>query len=203
TPAVQRQFVARGVELIPVDTGCAMFDDELRRTKGDAEVVVGGAASPPPHAIPAVLDVRGLVVHRVNGNVDLERTLDVRRDLYLRDHCLDGRPVLPCAVAMELMAATAATARPDLQFAGLRDIRLYQGVIVDSETTVELLAEPANGEPGEADTAFDVRLLADARRPSYACTVQLGRAGDRAAAQWPDALTAPTPFPLSVEQASD
>ena len=58
-------------------------------------------------------------------------TLTVTRDRYLDDHRVDGRPVLPFAVAMELMAEVAAATRPGADVAGLRGIRLLHGVVVD------------------------------------------------------------------------
>ena len=54
-------------------------------------------------------------------------TFELARDRYLGDHRIDGRPVLPFAVAMELMAELAATAAPGRQVAGLRTIRLLSG----------------------------------------------------------------------------
>ena len=41
---------------------------------------------------------------QLDGQVNLVRCLETERDLYLSDHKLDGRPVLPMAMAMEMMA---------------------------------------------------------------------------------------------------
>src|SRR5262249_7623615 len=39
---VQRQFLQRGIQLVPVDAGCASFESELiLGPKGDAEIILG------------------------------------------------------------------------------------------------------------------------------------------------------------------
>ena len=133
TPEVQRQFAERGVDLIPIDVGCRMLDEELRRSdrQGEAEVVIGGArglggAVRGPARVPRRTRAPGVrsracpswatAARSIDARTDASRssrTLDLARDLYLRDHRLDGRPVLPFAVAMELMAEVAAAGWPD------------------------------------------------------------------------------------------
>ena len=54
--------------------------------------------------------------------------MDLERDLYLRDHRLDGRPVLPFAVALELMAEVAAAGWPDREVIAVRHVRLLRGI---------------------------------------------------------------------------
>ena len=51
----------------------------------------------------------------------------------LADHVLDGRPVFPAAMALELMAETAALVRPDLAVAEVRDLRMLSGIVLDGD----------------------------------------------------------------------
>ena len=61
------------------------------------------------------------------GGCEALYTFDLERDRYLDDHRIDGRPVLPFAVAMELMArGRASPAAPGRAFSGLREIRLLR-----------------------------------------------------------------------------
>src|SRR2546423_62472 len=54
-----------------------------------------------------LLTVANVVSPMTERSLEIVRTLDPEHDLYLQDHRLDGRPVLPFAVALELMAEVA------------------------------------------------------------------------------------------------
>ena len=88
---------------------------------------------------------------RTDGRVELQYTFDLERDRYLGDHRIDGRPVLPFAVAMELMAEVAVGATPGRAVAGLREIRLLGGVALEHEraATVRIDAVRAGGDEVE------------------------------------------------------
>ena len=219
SPEVHRQFAERQVALIPPDVGCRMLLEELRSgRKGEAEVLIGGSTGPglvpegrhvAANAGTAGIgrtpaddrrDVRPLPMlagvgplHRGDrGSVEVVRRLDPEQDLYLRDHCLDDRPVLPFAVAMELMAEVAAAARPDLEVVDVRDVRLLRGVVIGWDgQSVRVVASPkppgSPGGPDDSDRAvLDVTITAadDPRRLHYRASVELatassaGRGGD-------------------------
>jgi NAD(P)-dependent dehydrogenase (short-subunit alcohol dehydrogenase family) len=206
SPEVQRQFAERGVTLIPPDVGCRMLVDELRfGRKGDVEILIGGG-EPPSTLDPAsgrrepapragaasfpLIAVAGALA-RGEDRIELVRPIDPELDLYLKDHCLDGRPVFPFAMAMELMSEVAATARPDLELLEVCDVRLHRGVVLDGAgEEVRVVARPhAGGEadgPGHAaERTLDVAILGvkDPNRVHYRATVRLGRrAEDHAAA---------------------
>jgi hypothetical protein len=103
--------------------------------------------------------------------------------------------VLPFAVAMELMAEAAVAARPGAKVAGLRGIRLLQGVVVDEEsgTPLRIEATPAGDDVEVAIAA------AGADRTHYRATVELGAGGaePEAAASLRDLR----PFPMTVDAA--
>jgi NAD(P)-dependent dehydrogenase (short-subunit alcohol dehydrogenase family) len=186
SPEVQRQFEARGVPLIDVATGCSALLDELGVSAGDPEVVIGAA---PPSAMLAAdeLTATGL------GRLEVVRALDPDRDLYLADHCLDGKPVLPFAAAMELMAETAAAARPALQQGELSGIRLFKGVTVDGEIPhVRVVAESL------PDNAVGVTIAdAGTGRPCYRSVVR----ATVPAMSAPEPLEGLEPFPMTVADA--
>jgi acyl transferase domain-containing protein/NAD(P)H-dependent flavin oxidoreductase YrpB (nitropropane dioxygenase family)/NADP-dependent 3-hydroxy acid dehydrogenase YdfG len=150
---VQRQFAERGVALVQPEEGRQAFLLELERGgKGEVEVVLGAgpwermtveAAGPGPVATPraeargrperpAPLLRGGRPAGSAGGAVALELTLDPSEDLYLADHVLDGRPVFPAAMAMELMSEAALQAWPDLVVSGLRDFRVLRGIVLEN-----------------------------------------------------------------------
>ena len=66
-----------------------------------------------------------------DGSLDLVRTADPQHDLYLIDHQLDGKPVMPMAMVLELFAEAAAFQHPDHHVARVRDLRVLRGITFD------------------------------------------------------------------------
>ena len=122
SPEVQRQFDQRGIALIPPEVGRRRLDEELSHgRKGQVEVLIGGGwaamtASMGDSRIAPTLPLlaEGSTLSKTAaGVVEVSYTLDPARDLYLRDHRLDGLPVLPLAMAMELMVEAVLAGWPD------------------------------------------------------------------------------------------
>jgi hypothetical protein len=106
--------------------------------------------------------------------------LDVARDLYLDDHRLDGKPVLPAAMAAELMSGLVARTWPEWQVVGMRGFRLLRGIVLSSgPRPIRLVARPhaQNGNPGH-EREIDVEIAeVDAGGPvAYRGTVVLAPA---------------------------
>ena len=198
SPEVARQFASRGVTLIPIDTGCRLLDEELRRgRKGETEVVIGAAAPAAGPLLAAATDIE----RTSDGGLEALRLFQLDDDRYLDDHRVDGHPVLPFAVAMELMAEAAAAARPGLEVGGLRDIRLLHGVTVDEvDGTAVRVAASRTSSPDELEVTI---AMAEGSRPHYRALVRLRRPGasqdDREDAG--PRLDGLAPFPTTVEAA--
>ena len=78
-----------------------------------------------------------------DGSVEILRTLDPAHDLYLNDHRLDGKPVFPMAMALELMAEAAAAGWPDLEVVEMKDLRLLRGLVLENGSKpVRVVAKP-------------------------------------------------------------
>jgi hypothetical protein len=190
SPELQRQFVEQGVQLIPIPVGCQMFDRELKYgQKGEVAIVAAGGAWAASEAAGRVVDwshsplpllQRAKLSTRANGVIKAVRTLDPSYDLYLQDHQLDGRPVLPLAMAMELMAEVVQEGWPDLQVIGLRDLSVLRGVILeDGPKMVRLVARAQSGEPHDGpDVSVNVEVtdVEASGRPYYRATVESARA---------------------------
>jgi acyl transferase domain-containing protein/NAD(P)H-dependent flavin oxidoreductase YrpB (nitropropane dioxygenase family) len=190
SPELQRQFVEQGVQLIPISVGRQIFDRELKHgQKGEVAIVAAGGAWAASEAAGRVVDwshsplpllQRAELSTRIDGVIKAVRTLDPSYDLYLRDHQLDGRPVLPLAVAMELMAEVVQEGWPDLQVIGLRDLSVLRGVVLeDGPKMVRLVARAQSGGPHDGpDVSVDVEVtdVEASGRPYYRATVESARA---------------------------
>jgi NAD(P)-dependent dehydrogenase (short-subunit alcohol dehydrogenase family) len=200
SPEVRRQFEARGVALVPVDAGCRMFEAELCRAR--APEVVIAASTPGPPIVPAALETASIVVSADGAGTEVVRTLDVTRDHFLLDHCIDGAAVMPFALAMELMAAAATTGVGNVGLAELRDIRLNKGIVLaEGAATLRIAAVPVT-TAADMTTSFDVRIETDELRPNYAASVDFGSMSSA----HPTPLTAlgkVAAYPLSLDETYD
>jgi NAD(P)-dependent dehydrogenase (short-subunit alcohol dehydrogenase family)/acyl carrier protein len=182
--ALERQFAERGVALIPRHTGQRLLDEELRYgRKGEAEVVIGGAGWQAPAAAVPVQSSAGLPLigeatfsrFGANGAEKLIITLDTARDLYLNDHQIDNQPVLPMAMAMELMAEAVAGRFPDLQVVGVQDLKVLQGVVLENGPERVQVVLHDNGTGGGQPGNVRVQIVAGehSQRVHYQATVEV------------------------------
>ncbi len=213
---VQRRFAERGVQLIPPEGGRAAAVDEIERgAKGEVEVILGdgpwrGAGVPEP--APSTDAEELPLLHGVtaspggNGRVELSRVLDPERDLYLRDHQLDGHPVLPAAVAIEMMAETVRRQWPESEVIGVESFRLLNGVVLENGAKpLRITARPAaRADAGADGEAIDVEIADPAgRRVFYRATCRVGPALPAAPADPDPEVADLRPFPMSVAEAYD
>jgi acyl transferase domain-containing protein/NAD(P)H-dependent flavin oxidoreductase YrpB (nitropropane dioxygenase family) len=206
SPELEREFARRGVGLIPPDRGCELLIEELRRgAKGEAEIVIGAAtglsaerAGIAPAGYPLL---SGRPQMTAAGELELLRSLTLDHDWYLDSHRVDGRPVLPFAVAMELMAELAVLASPSRQLSGLRGIRLLKGVTVPDHRATRVAIRVT---PYPSGAQFDATIGApEGRRPQYRAIVDLrdADASPLTEAAAPPPLASPAPYSISVEDA--
>jgi NAD(P)-dependent dehydrogenase (short-subunit alcohol dehydrogenase family) len=208
---LQRQFASRGIELISPAVGCRSMDDELRYgAKGDVEVLLTGAGWETPRETPPARQQRALPMlngaapsRGTDGVIEIVRSLDPFREPYLRDHQLDGKPVLPMAVACELMAEVASMSAPGLEVIAIRDLRVLQGIVLDNgPQTVRIVARPRAVAPGNAvQIEVSITGIENGHRAYYRAVAELAPALPQ-----PPSIQIPSfqdlgPFPLSIEEA--
>jgi acyl transferase domain-containing protein/NAD(P)H-dependent flavin oxidoreductase YrpB (nitropropane dioxygenase family)/ABC-type nitrate/sulfonate/bicarbonate transport system substrate-binding protein/NAD(P)-dependent dehydrogenase (short-subunit alcohol dehydrogenase family) len=178
SPELQKQFAQHGVVIVPRSVGRKKMDQELRwGRKGEVEVLIGGLEDghlptpPEPKATPSER-VRGFpfistgasLTRLPDGAVEILRTLDPAQDLYLNDHRLDGKPVLPMAMALELMAEAASAGWPDLALVEMKDLRLLRGLVLeDGPKPVRIVARPLT-HPSRDDMEVDVSIVGTEQR---------------------------------------
>jgi acyl transferase domain-containing protein/NAD(P)H-dependent flavin oxidoreductase YrpB (nitropropane dioxygenase family)/NADP-dependent 3-hydroxy acid dehydrogenase YdfG len=164
--AVATAFARRGIEAIDVPSGCAALLAELEHDVSDPVVVLG------------------------NGPW-LGSTLSVTLDPsapYLDQHRLDGRPVLPAAMALELMLQAAG--RLGGASRAVEDLQILHGVAVDGQPLpIRVTASEAAvtlEDPPSATTHYRARL-----RPAGPSLPP------------PAPLRGSEPFPLELAEAQD
>jgi hypothetical protein len=144
------------------------------------------------------------LVRHADGSGELLHTLDVGRDPYLNDHRLDGRPVLPFAMALELMAEAAGLGWPQLEVTTVSEQRVLQGISLRGpRQSIRVVVRPrAKTVDG---LAVDVAIVSaeDSGRRHYQAVVELG-AGPRGSVSGASipTLQEPTgPLPIGIAAA--
>ncbi|HET8947978.1 MAG TPA: SDR family NAD(P)-dependent oxidoreductase, partial [Candidatus Polarisedimenticolia bacterium] len=217
TPEVAKQFRERGVGMVSVAAGRAAAWREIARPDGPVRILLGpGAWNKPARqeatrdeaardvaSVPATpLLERQTVRRKGDGGLEARVVLDPARHLFLDHHRIDGKPVLPLAVAMELMTETAAAAAPSgWHVTHVHDLRMFSGVLLENGAReIAVTAARENGH-GTEET-WRVRI-ADPKTPArklYEALVRLAKTP-------PDPPAAPTlsaidaPCEVSVTEA--
>jgi NAD(P)-dependent dehydrogenase (short-subunit alcohol dehydrogenase family) len=177
TPALEQRFRDRGIEPLSPALGRRLFIEELA-AGDDADAVVvlgrgpwgvrGGRLA--VTAIPLRLRQPGTADHPAL----VETSLDPAEDGYLRDHVLDGRPVLPAAVAAEMMMEAAELAHPGRAAVELDDLVLLRGVVLrDGPAELLISVEPGETDPEGTMSSAVTLQVDDAGRPAYRGRIRL------------------------------
>jgi hypothetical protein len=175
---VQRQFAERGVALISPSAGRRSLDLEIQKgQKGEVEVVIGDgpwraeAVSAPVPAesnelLPLLHNIT--IAHQSESSLEVVKCLDPAYDLYLQDHRLDGKPVLPAAMAVELMAEVAQQAWPQMNVTSVEDVCVLKGIVLDKGPAhVRVLAQ-TNGEIDSKHHTVEAEItITDVKRPEW------------------------------------
>jgi NAD(P)-dependent dehydrogenase (short-subunit alcohol dehydrogenase family) len=181
SPELRKQFAVRGVELIPPDVGLRMFEQELAcGNKGESQVIVGGAgwgiaaakAGASQRQLPLTTSA---TASRVNGHYEVIRELDPANDIYLLDHRIDGKPVLPLAVATELIAETVAMGWPDRVVTAVEDLYMLKGLVMDAGVTaVRVVAEAqSTADTTRERVIVQIQGAEEPRRAHYRAVVEI------------------------------
>lgn len=170
-----RQFAKAGIHIISRAQGrVALANEIIQGRKDEAEVVFGGPLniSLPGHSefspqtespilpgdLTPILKTHTTATRRPDGTLVVIRDVDPATDIYLSDHQLDGRPVMPMAMIQELFAEVAQLSRPELHVTAVRDLRVLRGMSFEKGSRqIRVIANPWNGTDG----SVKVRLKAD------------------------------------------
>ncbi|AXQ31522.1 hypothetical protein D0B54_23795 [Solimonas sp. K1W22B-7] len=108
----------------------------------------------------------------------LEQSLSLQDDPYLMDHVVDGKPVLPMAVALELMAQRVAAGWPQWQIAELRDARQFSGIVFENRNPRRVILRATDaGTDADGYPTVTVELIdVHTQLPRYRATAVLSAA---------------------------
>jgi malonyl CoA-acyl carrier protein transacylase len=211
SPELAARFKAAGVELIEVPAGRRAFLEELLHgRKEDTEVVFGGPLTieqqaPGLKAViaakPAIaLPMEATLTSFAEGKLAAQVTTDPDRHLFLLDHQIDGKPVLPMVVALEIFTEVAAMVKPDAPLTAIRNLRRLNGVSYTGGAGRVLHVEGDLRNGAGAPASFELAMKSPGTGLlHYRAQIQMG--GSRPSAPPRIKLVNPRPLPLPLAEA--
>lgn len=197
SPETKRKFESKGVILVAPAPGRGFFMDEILRSPlSQVEVVAGeapweaeesrkGAFRAPVIRMPSVeksytgqypLLAGAEHTSGPRGEIIFRRSIDVERDCYLMQHVIDEIPVLPAAVALEIMAEAAALAWPDWVVNEISSLRVHNGIKLDKgNLDIEIVAlASSHGDAGGFEASMMLKPPGENTLPYYRATAHMG-----------------------------
>jgi acyl transferase domain-containing protein/NAD(P)-dependent dehydrogenase (short-subunit alcohol dehydrogenase family) len=143
TPALKRIFKSEGVGVIDLKAGADYLMQEIAH-EGPVEVVVLGTTEIPEKSKQDIntkaVKIKALAeeIPAVNMQVSFSRTLNVKDHDFLQSHVINGHAVLPVAMMAEWLAHGAIHNNPGLNYLGFRNLRVFKGVTLEADETIDL-----------------------------------------------------------------
>jgi phosphopantetheine--protein transferase-like protein len=117
-------LTSRGVELLPADAGADLAVNLIAAGVTGELVVSGGLGDFNPTPNHPLLDT----LEYDQDGVITTHNFSVENDPWVVDHAIDGTPVLPGVIGLELMTATAALLAPNEPLVGAADVSFLKPV---------------------------------------------------------------------------
>jgi hypothetical protein len=154
------RFASAGVELIEVPAGRQAFLRELiDGPKEDAEVLFGGPLTTQVKKAESAkagafnrFPLGGTLIHS-NGTVVAHIESHPERHVFLQDHQIDGKPVLPMMAALEILAEVAVASKPGESLTAIRNLRNLSGVTYPDGTGRSFRVEGSGSHAAASDPA--------------------------------------------------
>ena len=142
TGALKREFEKNSIDLIPANTGamCMLYEMAVAE-KGPAEVVLGtnmifGKKTKKIKTDNLSQKVSLFPQKKETMVLSFKHEIDVEKYPILKDHILDGKPVVPFALITEWLSHGALHENPGLYLSGFDDMRLLNGIKLDKKKKI-------------------------------------------------------------------
>jgi NAD(P)-dependent dehydrogenase (short-subunit alcohol dehydrogenase family) len=173
-PELEAIFAKYGWAMIDPVAGPEQFVQELLR--GDKEAVEVLLVA----EVPTVPEVKGARLASAvgyspaPGRVQFSLELNTANDLYLNDHTFDGVPVMPMAMAVELLMEAAQSAYPGYSAETVYDLDIPSGIVFEgSSKMITVSTELKTRSESGMTVAAVLGIGAPMKRSNFKATVKL------------------------------
>ena len=206
------KFEEAGVQMVTPEAGCqALVREVAAGEQHSPEVLFGGPLEPlvrtvtsgkAPHNESRPLLRSAQQAERTNGSYEVVIEQHPAQDIYLYDHRLDGRPVMPMAMVLEFVAEAAESGWPGLSVNRVREFQILRGITFEPDAghTLRLRFQQTGAPEDGVDLSLELSL--DGEKPAlhYRGVVELRQAPEIAPIA-PLTLSEPQPLSLSLPDA--
>jgi NAD(P)-dependent dehydrogenase (short-subunit alcohol dehydrogenase family) len=140
TPALKKIYREKNIGLISRAAGSRMAV-QLYREKARPQTVLCETFAIPPSPVPKELQP-----------VQVQRTLVLRANPFLQDHCIDGHPVLPATCAIQWMTQTGEALLPGQVFRELRGFKVLKGIVFQKDNPKDYVVQVEPATTGQRTT---------------------------------------------------
>lgn len=174
-PELESLFAKYGWAMIAPAAGRKAFlDDLLYGRKDEAELVIV-AQLPVSKGVPTEKAVR--LEDAFSRQIDeetyeFESVLSPDVDLYLQDHTFDTVPVMPMAMALEMMAEAAQAICPDAKMTAVNRLEIPAGIVFDSASKT-LTVSARKAETVGQTTTIETTVLTGNKRQHFKTSFEL------------------------------
>jgi acyl transferase domain-containing protein len=123
------------------------------------------------------------------NNTSFLLRIDTKKHVYLQDHKFDGIPVLPMAIALELMLEAARAVYPDRQLVQVSDLDIPSGIVFHTSEK-DFIIEVGIDSDNENTVAVQL-LSASPRKAHFRCKAKFAQQAALCPEIWTTELAAP------------
>jgi phosphopantetheine--protein transferase-like protein len=150
---MEKLLADRGVEMLPAGAGAHLLVDMVA-TGMTGEVMCAGRLGDfgiaPAHPLIDGVEMDG-------STLIATRSLSLKSDPWIVDHAIDGKPVLPGVIGLEMMAFVASMADPGHRYAGAENVLYKAPVKLHGKAPTEVIVSATPVEGGVACTLSSSR----------------------------------------------
>jgi acyl transferase domain-containing protein/NAD(P)-dependent dehydrogenase (short-subunit alcohol dehydrogenase family) len=159
TPQLRKLFEKEGVGVIPLKAGSRHLVKELNASGSVEIVILGSEPVIQNNAKESTTYNQNIPTPNNNMHVAFERMINIKDFPVLNSHVMNGKAVLPAALILEWFTNGAMHNNPGLVFKGIKDLRIFKGVILDSDSqiNIQILAGDTLDQEGELQVPVELR----------------------------------------------
>jgi acyl transferase domain-containing protein/NAD(P)H-dependent flavin oxidoreductase YrpB (nitropropane dioxygenase family) len=141
SPELKKEFLRQGINLIDPEKALQFMDSELRSSEyNQPEVIFASMDWPIPSKIP---DQKKTSQHTSDRVIQINRLFSLENDIYLKDHIINGKPVLPLAFALEWIQRAVLENWPEYSYVSFQNLSVTEGIVFNSlPKTIHLFIHP-------------------------------------------------------------
>ena len=173
SPELKNEFLRHGIDLIDPEKALQFMDSELKSSEHkQPEVIFAAMDRPKLPKVPAQKKTSRPASGRF---IQVNRSFSLDKDIYLKDHNIKGKPVLPLAFALEWIQHAVLDNYPGYSHVSFQNFSVKKGIVFDSlPKTLHLFIHPDNLSPGKTRKAMAMlSSTQESRQSSYQTNVTI------------------------------